>query len=175
MKRIGTLFTVFLAAFGIAAAGTTAWAQGKGRDKQEERQAQGKEKKAKKQHKHKDGKALLGDRIKQNGRHKIDQNGKFSTFVETHNGKIRSVKVNHADRGEVKVTKYKTNRKMAEAPATGIVPVNLILAQSGTQYLGQTWIGYSYIDEYGDEVIYWFPYDMIEDLDTGAIEYVPAY
>ena len=27
---------------------------------------------------------------------------------------------------------------------------------------------------YGDEVIYWFPYDMIYDGDTGAIEYIPA-
>jgi hypothetical protein len=51
-------------------------------------------------------------------------------------------------------------------------PVNLMLAQ--TQYLGVTWIGYSYIDDYGDEVIYWFPYDMIYDGDTGAVEYVPA-
>ena len=33
--------------------------------------------------------------------------------------------------------------------------------------------GYSFIDEYGDEQIYWFPYEMILDGDTGAIEYVP--
>jgi hypothetical protein len=37
------------------------------------------------------------------------------------------------------------------------------------------WIGYSYIDDYGNEVIYWFPYDMILDGATGAIDYVPVY
>jgi hypothetical protein len=172
MNRTAAILVTGIAALGLAAGGTTAWAQGKGRDKQEQR---GQGAKPKKQHKHKDGKSLVGDKIKQNGRHKIDQNGKYSTFVETHNGKIRSVKVNHADKGDVPVKKYKTNKKMAELTAAGgIMPVNLVLAQSGTQYLGQTWIGYSYYDEYGDEVIYWFPYDMIEDLDTGAIEYIPA-
>ena len=41
-------------------------------------------------------------------------------------------------------------------------------------YLGTTYIGYSYYDDYGDEYVYWFPYDMILDGDTGAIEYVAA-
>jgi len=69
------------------------------------------------------------------------------------------------------VKKYKTNKKMAEASVGGVMPVNLILVQA--QSLGTTWIGYSYIDEYGEEVIYWFPYEMIYDGDTGAVEYVP--
>jgi hypothetical protein len=43
-----------------------------------------------------------------------------------------------------------------------------------TQYMGTTYIGYAYVDELGDEEIYWFPYDMIYDGDTGAIEYMPA-
>jgi hypothetical protein len=29
-------------------------------------------------------------------------------------------------------------------------------------------------DDYGDEQIYWYPYDMILDGDTGAVEYVPV-
>ena len=43
------------------------------------------------------------------------------------------------------------------------------------QDLGIVYIGYSYYDEYGNEVIYWYPYDMIYDGDTGAIEYIPVY
>ena len=31
----------------------------------------------------------------------------------------------------------------------------------------------AFIDDNGDEQIYWFPYEMILDGDTGAIEYVP--
>jgi hypothetical protein len=49
---------------------------------------------------------------------------------------------------------------------------SLLLAQDA--YIGTMWIGYAYIDDYGDEVIYWFPYDMILDGDTGAIDYYPA-
>ena len=39
--------------------------------------------------------------------------------------------------------------------------------------MGTTWIGYAYIDDNGDEQIYWWPYEMIYDGDTGAVEYVP--
>src|SRR5258708_10639974 len=95
--------TLALAALAVAAASGGVLAQGKGKDPKEP-PGQSQERKAK-QHKHKDGKALLGDKIKQNGRHKIDQNGKYSTCVETHNGKIRGVSVNHADKGNVPVTK----------------------------------------------------------------------
>jgi len=30
------------------------------------------------------------------------------------------------------------------------------------------------VDDFGNEEIYWFPYDMILDGDTGAVEYIPA-
>ena len=41
--------------------------------------------------------------------------------------------------------------------------------------VGETWIGYAYIDDWGDEVIYWFAYDMVYDADIGAVEYIPVY
>ncbi len=78
-------------------------------------------------------------------------------------------------KGKGPVKKYKTTKKMAErvgeAHGISLVSSRSMLAQS--QYLGVMYIGYSYIDEYGDEYIYWFPYEMIYDGDTGAIEYVP--
>ena len=178
MVRIARFFIGALAALSLVATGNEVLAQGKGKDKDRTEQpaAKGKAGKEKVKHHHHDGKSLLGDKIKQNGRHKFHENGKFSAFADVKGGKIPGVTVQHADRGNVPVKKYKTNRKMAAAPAmSGIRPVSFILAQAtGTQYLGQTWIGYSYIDDYGDEVIYWFPYDMILDADTGAIEYIPA-
>jgi hypothetical protein len=33
--------------------------------------------------------------------------------------------------------------------------------------------GYSYIDDDGNEEIYWFPEELILDGDTSAVEYVP--
>jgi hypothetical protein len=181
MNRILRFFAAGAAALCLAAVNGAAIAQpkdrgdkggGKDRTEQQDKGKGGdKEKKAKK-HKHENGKSLVGDKVKKNGKHEFHKHGKHTAFVDVQNGKIRGVSVKHAEKGDVPVKKYKTNKKMAEAPASGVVPVNLILAQ--TQYLGQTWIGYSYIDEWGDEVIYWFPYDMIYDGDTGAVEYIPA-
>jgi len=39
--------------------------------------------------------------------------------------------------------------------------------------MGTVEIGYSYIDDDGNEEIYWFPAEEILDGDTGAVEYVP--
>lgn len=166
----------FLAAsfvvLGLIAAGDSAFAQPK--DKGQERKEQGdtKPSKGKKQAKHQSGKDFVGDKIKKDGTHKIHENGKHTASVNVSKGKITGVKVKHAEKGDVPVTKYKTTKKMVENPTSGIQRVSLDLAQ--TQYLGTLWIGYAYIDDWGYEVIYWFPYDMIFDGDTGAIEYYPA-
>jgi hypothetical protein len=69
------------------------------------------------------------------------------------------------------VKKYKTGKKMARAEGTQYVSYQLAQAQS----LGTVYIGYAYVDDYGYEEIYWFPYEMIYDGDTGAIEYVQVY
>jgi len=182
MNTVLRALTVSVAALALVAIDGTAWAQGKGKDKdpKEQRDAKetkggqgdGKEKKAKKA-KHENGKSLVGDKIKQNGKHKFHQHGKHSAFVNVSNGKIAGVSVTHADKGAVPVKKYKSKQKMADASPDGIQRVSMILAQA--EYLGSTWIGYAYIDDWGDEVIYWFEYDLILDGDTGAIEYVPVY
>lgn len=169
MLKTVRIAVLLLAASSLAFVDGTAIAQPKGKG----REGAPGQQKPHKQH-HKNGKDLLGDKIKQNGRHKFDQHGKNAAYAEVKDGKIAGVKVTHSEKGDVPVKKYKTNKKMAGASTSGIQPVSLILAQ-GTQYLGTTWIGYSYIDDYGDEVIYWYPYDMIYDGDTGAVEYVPAY
>ena len=129
---------------------------------------------AKGKHHHNNGQQMLGDRIKQDGNHKLDKRGDYEATVQVSKGKVAGVKVKHAKKGEVPVKKYKTDKKMARVDAPLFLPASFVLAQAGGQYLGQTWIGYSYVDDYGDEVIYWFPYDMILDGDTGAVEYIPA-
>lgn len=118
---------------------------------------------------HHNGQQMLGDNVKTNGEHVIHKKGLFTTSVEVKDGKIAGVHVKHAKKGDVPVKKYKTNKKMALA-ARG----HIVYASLPQEYVGTTYIGYSYIDDYGNEEIYWFPYDMILDGDTGAIEYVPA-
>jgi hypothetical protein len=121
---------------------------------------------------HHNGQQLLGEHIKTNGNHVIDKKEGFTTSVEVKNGKIAGVHVNHAKKGDVPVKKYKTSKKMAQADGPQYKNASFLLTQD--QYLGTTWIGYAYVDDYGVETIYWFPYDMILDGVTGAIEYVPA-
>jgi hypothetical protein len=118
------------------------------------------------------GQQLLGNRIKIHGNHVIDKVGKNTVTVVVTDGKVAGVKVKHSEKGAVPVKKYKTTQKMAMGDGTTFASYNpTLLAQS--QDLGTVWIGYSFVDDYGDEEIYWFPYAMIYDGDTGAIFYVP--
>lgn len=128
-------------------------------------------KEKKEKHHHNNGKQLLGDKIKTNGRHEIDKKGEHTVSVETKGGKIAAFNVKHAKKGELPVKKYKTEKKMAQAGGFRYASLQLAQAQS----LGIVYIGYAYYDDYGDEVIYWFPYEMILDGYTGAVDYVPVY
>ena len=85
---------------------------------------------------------------------------------------MAGVHVRHSERGEIPVKKYKTHRKMAQAVGAHIVYASYASAQD--QDLGTVYIGYAYIDDDGNEEIYWFPEEMILDGDTGAVEYVPT-
>lgn len=166
IRRMRFLTACFAVLALVLASGPT-FAQSRGKGQAGKGQHQNGQGKAK-QHKHVSGKDLLGDKIKQNGRHKIQDHGKFSTFVDVQNGKIAGVSVKHADRGDVPVTKYKSTKKMAEGPKQGIQLVSTAYAQ---EVAVTVYIGYAYVDDYGDEVIYWFPSDMILDGESGAVEY----
>ena len=175
MARILYVFISLFALGGLVAVDGSAFAQ-KDKDRMEKSDIKGnkggKEQKVK-EHKHHNGKDLVGEKIKKDGKHQFHQNGKHTAFVNVKGGKIAGVTVTHADKGNVTVKKYKTTKKMAGESAGGMQRVSLVLAQAYD--LGMTWIGYAYIDDYGYEVIYWFPYEMIYDGDTGAVEYVALY
>jgi hypothetical protein len=108
--------------------------------------------------------------MKHDGHHDIDHKGKYTSSVDVKNGKIAAFHVKHSEKGEIAVKKYKTHKKMAQAAERGLVYASFVLAQM--EDMGTVYIGYSYIDDDGNEQIYWFPYDMIVDGDTGAVEYV---
>jgi hypothetical protein len=120
---------------------------------------------------HHDGKQLVGDKLKQDGHHDIDHKGKYTTSVEVKNGKIAALQVKHSEKGNIPVKKYKTHKKMAQTGGGHFIYASFQLAQM--QDLGTEYIGYSYVDDYGNEEIYWYPVEEIYDGDTGAIEYVP--
>lgn len=120
---------------------------------------------------HNNGSKLLGDKVKRNGRHVLEKKGPHTVSIEVKDGKIAGMHVKHDKKGDLPVRKYKTKKKLAQA--AGLHYASYVQVQD--QYLGTTYIGYAYYDDYGDEYIYWYPYDMILDGDTGAVDYVAAY
>ena len=122
-------------------------------------------------HQHHNAHQLLGDKINTNGKHDIHKVGDHTVSVQVQNKKISSLTVTHRTKGNVAVKKYKTSKKMAQAPlddATLFHPVSYQLSQVATVY-----IGYAFSDGI-DEYVYWFPADVVVDPLTGAVEYVPA-
>lgn len=124
-----------------------------------------------KKHNHKDGQKLLGGKIKQNGNHLLEKNGPNEVSVNVVSGKVQALVVKHEKKGMLPVKKYKTTKKMVRSDGLHLASYDTMLAQA--QSLGTTYIGYAYVDDYGDEQIYWWPYEMILDGDTGAVEYIP--
>jgi hypothetical protein len=168
-------FTAVLSAAALVAAANPALAQDKDKPKEhgnprqelQQQKERGPGSAKVKGHKHVSGKNLLGDKIKKNGSHKLQDHDKFSATADVSNGKVRGVKVKHAERGDVQVTKYKTTKQMAMDMTRGD---GTYLAQYGN--VVTLWIGYAYIDDWGYEVIYWFPVDVVLDGDMGAIDYI---
>jgi hypothetical protein len=98
------------------------------------------------------GQKLLANKIHQNGKHELHKVGKHTAYAHVSKGKITSVTVENDAKGAVPVTKYKTDKKMAQVNSR-----DLVLADSGTrtdatlaqlQYV-TAWVGYAFYEEYG--------------------------
>jgi hypothetical protein len=115
---------------------------------------------AKEKH-HLNGKDLLGERIKQNGKHKIHTTGKkVDVFAEVSNGKVTAVSA-----AGMQVKKVRSRQKLAET-SPGITLVSMQLAQADVYYYGY-WV----YDDLTDTYI-WFPADYVI-LDSSWVDYVP--
>src|SRR5208282_1175684 len=125
---------------------------------------------AKKQNHH-DGQRLVAAKLKTDGHHDIDKKGHYTASVESKGGKIAAFHVAHDTKGQIPVKKYKTHKKMAQATGSHLTYASFALPQD--MDMGTVYVGYSYVDEYGNEEIYWFLAEEIVDGDTGAVEYVP--
>ena len=120
---------------------------------------------------HHDAKQLLGDKAKKDGNHVIDKKGPYTVSFDTKGGRIADARVHHATKGDIPVKKYKTNEKMA-AVGSRVMYASFVLTP--VQYETTGYVGYSYIDDDGNEEIYWVPATLVIDPDTGAVEYVES-
>jgi hypothetical protein len=103
---------------------------------------------AKEQH-HLSGKALLGEKIKQNGKHKIHKAGNVDVYAEVSNGKVVGVSA-----AGMQVKKVKSTQKLAEG-AADLILAKMELAQTEVYYYGY-WVYDPVADYY-----YWFTSDVV--------------
>jgi len=124
-----------------------------------------------KKHQHKNGHNLLGEKLKQNGRHQIDKAGQATVSAETNNGKVTAMSANHPQKGNLPARKVKSRQKMAETESESVrVAANV----EGTQ-LAQTIVYTSYgwcFDDGLDVYCYWYPADVVI-VDASWVEFVP--
>jgi hypothetical protein len=124
--------------------------------------------KTKKPSKHHDAHALTKDKLKTDGKHEIDKNGKHSIAAEVKGGKIKSFHVTHSTKGEIAVKKVKSKTKVAMIDVTDAPDAP---GAADTIY---AYDGYCYIDSDDDntENCYWYPVEIVIDDFTGAVEYI---
>ncbi|WP_342722381.1 hypothetical protein AAFG07_24255 [Bradyrhizobium sp. B097] len=105
------------------------------------------------------GKDLLGENIKKNGKHKIHSTGKkVDVLAEVNNGKVTGISA-----VGMQVKKVRSRQKLAET-APGITLVGMQVAQADTYYYGY-WVYDDLTDYY-----YWFPADYVL-VDSSWVEY----
>jgi hypothetical protein len=120
---------------------------------------------------HHDARTLVADKLKQDGHHELERRGKVATSIEVKNGKIAAFHAKHDEKGELTVKKYKTHRKVVQLEQPHLSYASFQLAQ--LEDMGIEYIGYAYVDDYGNEEIDWVPVEEVYDGDTGAVEYIP--
>src|SRR5262245_1389846 len=115
---------------------------------------------AKEKH-HLNGKDLLGENIKKNGKHKIHTTGKkVDVYAEVNNGKVTGVTA-----AGMQVKKVRSRQKFAET-TPGIALASMQLAQTDVYYY---YYGYWVYDDLTDTYI-WFPADYVI-VDGSWVEY----
>jgi len=121
-----------------------------------------------KQDHHKDGRKLLGSKLKQNGKHELDKVGNAAVSAEVSNGKVVAMTAIDPQKGTLPVRKLKSKKKMA-AIDSGIVRV---AANGDMPKLAQDLVYYYAwcFDDGVDLWCYWYPADVVI-VDAGWVDY----
>lgn len=110
----------------------------------------------------KDAKNLLGNKIKQNGHHKLDKAGQVDVEVDVNNGKVVNFTAKHPKKGNLAVRKVKSREKLAlNEPADWERERDRVQLAQTTEVVW--YYAYWFTDENGDDWYYWFPVEYIID------------
>ena len=118
-------------------------------------------------HTHIDAHALLGDRIKHDGKHSLGKLRDQTVMAEVKGGKVTNMTA-----GAFKVTRVKSPTKVAQGGAALIRA-----AWGGTFQLTQydtAYYAYCFDDGYGDYTCYWYPASDV-DMSGPWYPYDPGY
>lgn len=121
---------------------------------------------------HHNGQQLLGRHFKADGNFPIDQKGGRTISVHVENGMVVGVDVQQPGKIDMPVTKVKSSQRMAKLETEGVQMASFNLGQAPS--LGMVYIGFAFLDEGGDEHVYWFPDGMVQGGDAGALDYAAA-
>jgi len=112
---------------------------------------------------HLNGHNLLGEKLRQNGKHQVGKIGKETVLADVSNGKVTGMSA-----GGIVPTKVKTNRKMASLNSANLHFVgygDVQLAQISDAYYGYCF------DDGVDIYYYWYPASDVVVTDVW-VEYV---
>jgi hypothetical protein len=130
---------------------------------------------------HHNGHSLIKGKLNQNGKHVIHSAGNHTAHAHVKGGKISHVEVAHRTKGMRQVTKYKTTKRfhaLAEQGAEHYFVMTDDAAASGdtleTQFVVTAFVGFGFIDDNGQLIIFWFPVAIVLGGDTGAVVYDPV-
>jgi hypothetical protein len=112
---------------------------------------------------HQNGRALLGEKIKQNGKHKLHKAGKVDVSVDVSNGKVVGLTASLPEKGNLTVRKVKSRQKLAEE-TPGLILAGMQFAQYYDYYYGY------WFDDGVDDWYYWFPVEYVI-VDETWVEY----
>ena len=162
---MGRILISVLACAGLAMApASNAAPPDKDKGKAEQQKGGGK---AKHQHKHANGKALLGAKLKQDGKHQVGKLKDRAVVAEVKGGKVKNMSA-----GDLPMKRVKTKTKMAWNDG-GL----LRASWSGQVQLAQYdpwYYGYCFDDGY-EFYCYWYPEEEVDYQDYYWEDYDPYY
>jgi hypothetical protein len=164
-RRARSAFTVVLACAGLLVASNLALAQGKG---PADTKSQPRAEKLKKDNK--SGQALLGAKLKQNGKHAVGKFGNRTVSADVQGGKVRNMTA-----GDLPVKRMRSKDKMASADGV-VVP----LAEGGgialAQFGGYDTYYYAFCFDDGFYfTCYWYPAAVVYYVDYTWNDYDEYY
>jgi hypothetical protein len=124
---------------------------------------------------HHNGHGLVQGKLNKNGKHVIHSTGKHTAHAHVQGGKISHVEVRHKTKGARQVTKYKSQRRHHAQAESGAKHYFVTTDDTEEiQFVVTAFVGFGFIDDDGQLIIYWFPVAIVLGGDDGAIPYNPV-